>query len=134
MNTLYSYGRQGFLEGAVAWTTDTIRVVLTSENQYTFSDSHQYLVDVPVSARVAISDPLTLKTTDGGVADAADLIFVAPVGLVSSALIIYKQGGSDATSRLIAYMDSMTGLPVTPDGSNITIAWDNSPDKKIFKL
>ena len=131
---LYSYGRQGFLEGSVAWVTDTLRAVLVNTDSYTFSDNHQYLIDVPSAARVAVSDPLTSKTSDDGVADAADVVFTAVSGSEVSSIIIYKQGSGDATSRLIAYIDSVQGLPASPNGSNITIAWDNTPSRKIFKL
>ena len=52
------------------------------------------------------------------------------------ALIIYKHTGTDATSRLIAYIDTVTGpaaLSVTPNGGDITIVFDNGANK-IFKL
>jgi hypothetical protein len=34
---------------------------------------------------------------------------------------------------LIAYIDTATGLPVTPGGGDIDITWDNGSNK-IFKL
>ena len=51
----------------------------------------------------------------------------------SEALLIYKDTGTEATSPLIAYIDTATGLPVTPNGGNITVTWDNGTNK-IFKL
>ncbi len=45
-------------------------------------------------------------------------------------------GGADVAAtaqRLIAYIDTATGMPVTPNGGDITIAWDNGANK-IFKL
>jgi hypothetical protein len=35
--------------------------------------------------------------------------------------------------RLIAYIDTATGLPVTPNGQNITVSFDNGSNR-IFKL
>jgi hypothetical protein len=47
--------------------------------------------------------------------------------------VIYKDTGTAATSPLIAYIDTATGLPVTPNGGDITVTWDNGSNK-IFKL
>ena len=33
--------------------------------------------------------------------------------------MIYKDTGSEATSPLIAYIDTATGLPITPNGGDI---------------
>jgi hypothetical protein len=42
-------------------------------------------------------------------------------------LIIYRHTGTEATSHLIAFFDTgVTGLPVTPNGGNITVAWSGS--------
>jgi hypothetical protein len=48
-------------------------------------------------------------------------------------LLMLSNKGSAATNRLIAYIDTATGLPVTPNGANITAVWDNGANK-IFKL
>ena len=41
------------------------------------------------------------------------------------ALIMYVDTGSAATSRLILYLDTgITGMPLTPDGSNVQITVD----------
>ncbi len=53
---------------------------------------------------------------------------------MSEALVIYQHTGVDATSELIAYIDTgVTGLPVTPNGGDITVTWDSGSDK-IFKI
>ena len=46
---------------------------------------------------------------------------------------VYQYTGVDATARLIAYIDSATGLPFLPSGGNVAIQWDNGANK-IFKL
>ena len=38
--------------------------------------------------------------------------------------MIWKDTGSEATSPLIAYFDTVTGLPVTPNGGNINLTFD----------
>jgi hypothetical protein len=136
-NALYAKGRQGFLDGSIDWDTDDIRVVLVDGADYTVNlATHQFLSSVPAIARVAVSGSLTGKTATDGVADAADITFTSVTGDPSEALVIYKHTGSDATARLIAYIDTVAGpaaLSVTPDGGNITVAWDNAADR-IFKL
>jgi hypothetical protein len=51
----------------------------------------------------------------------------------SEAVVMIKDTGDAATSPLIAYIDSATGLPITPSGSDITITWADTASK-IFKI
>lgn len=133
-NAMYDFGRQGFLEGSIDWDTDDIKVVLVDGADYTVNlTTHEFLSDVPSGARVATSGNLASKTVTAGVADAADVTFSTVTGDASEILVIYKDTGSAATSRLIAYIDTATGLPVTPNGGDITVTWDNGSNK-IFKL
>lgn len=133
-NVLYDKGREGFLDGSIDWDTNNIKVVLIDTADYTFSQTHDNLDDVAGAARVATSGNLSGKTVTDGVADAADVTFTAVTGDVSEALIIYKDTGVESTSRLIAYIDTASsGLPVTPNGGDITVTWGNGANK-IFKL
>lgn len=93
----------------------------------------EFLSDVPSGARVATSGNLSGKTTTLGVADADDVTFSSVSGDVSEAVILYKDTGAEGTSALIALLDGLQGLPVTPNGSNIIVQWNNSANK-IFKL
>ena len=68
-----------------------------------------------------------------GVADAADTTFTSVSGDTVEAIVLYKDTGDAATSPLIAYIDTATGLPLTPNGGDVTITWDNGANK-IFKL
>lgn len=133
-NALYDKGREGFLDGSIDWDTDDIRVILIDTADYTVNlSTHDNLDDIPGGARVATSGALSGKTVTAGVADASDVTFSAVTGDVSEALVIYKHTGTESTSRLIAYIDSATGLPVTPNGGDITVTWDSGANK-IFKL
>lgn len=133
-NALYDKGREGFLDGSIDWDTDDIKCVLVDSADYTLDlATHDNLDDVPVAARVAISGNLTSKTVTNGVADAADITFSSVTGDQCEYLIIYKDTGTESTSRLIACIDTATGLPVTPNGGDITVQWDNGANK-IFKL
>lgn len=134
MNALYDKARQAFLEGSLSWNSDDIRVILIDTNDYTVNlNTHDNLDDIPALARVAVSSSLTGKTTTDGVADANDVTFVAVSGDQAEAFVIYKHTGNEATSKLIAYMDTVAGLPVTPSGSDIVLQFGSGADK-IFKL
>lgn len=133
-NALYDLGREGFLAGDIAWDTDDIRCILIDTAAYTVNlVTDNDLVDVPAGARIATSGAFTAKTVALGIADAADVVLSAVTGAVSEVVVIYQHTGVEATSRLIAYVDTATGLPVTPNGGDITIQWDNGANK-IFKL
>ena len=133
-NTLYDYCRQRFLEAQINWMTDTVKVILVSTSAYTPQTAvHQYLADIPVSGRIAGPVTLTAKATTGGAADAADCTFTSVSGATINAIVIYKDTGTEATSPLIAYIDTATGLPITPNGGDIIVTWDNGVNK-IFRV
>lgn len=136
-NSLYGKGREKFLTGDIDWTSDTIKALLVDTDNYTVSiDADEFLADVPAGGRVATSDALAGKTADLGVADADDFVFPSGYTMpapVSEAIVIYKDTGSDATSPLIAYIDTTTGLPITPNGADINVAV-NAGVNKLFRL
>jgi hypothetical protein len=133
-NALYDKGREGYLNGTLNWLTDDVRCILINVGAYTVNlTTDQFLTDVPGGARVSVSGSLTTKTATAGVADADDVTFSLVTGSTVSAVLIYKHTGTDATAQLIAYLDTMTGVPFTPSGGNVAIQWDNGANR-IFKL
>lgn len=135
-NTLYDKGRQRFLEGQFNWLSDTIKCLLIDTGSYTPNFGvHEFLTDIPSSARIGTTSGVTLtsKDTAGGAADAADITFSSVTGASIEALVLYRDTGTEGTSPLIAYIDTATGLPITPNGGDIIVTWDNGPNK-IFKL
>lgn len=124
-NTLYDAARKRFLEAQINWTSDTIKVILVDTGAYSPQTSvHEYLSDISSSARITPAVTLTSKSTVGGAADGADITFTSVTGPSIEAIIIFKDTGSEATSPLIAYIDTATGLPITPNGGDIIITWD----------
>src|SRR4051794_39104889 len=123
---LYDKGREGFLDGSIDWDTDNIKAVLVDAGAYTVNlATDQFLSDIAAGARISTSANLGTKTVTAGVADAADVAFTAVSGATVEAIVLYKDTGVAGTSRLIAYIDNATGLPVTPNGGDINVAWDN---------
>lgn len=134
-NALYDKGRQAFLNGDIDWTDDDIKLTLVRSADYVVNlATDEYYDDIPVVSRAATSSNFVSKTSVAGVADAADVVLASvPAGNACDAIIIWKDTGTESTSRLIAYIDTLTGLPVTPNGSDITIVWSSGANK-IFKL
>lgn len=133
-NALFDKARQRFLEGQFNWNTDTIKAVLVDTGVYTPNlSAHEFLSDIGTGARVSTSGAFVGKATTGGAADANDVTFSSVSGESIEAIVLYKDTGTDSTSPLIAYIDTATGLPITPNGGDIIVTWDNGPNK-IFKL
>jgi len=133
-NALFDKARQRFLEGQFNWNTDTIKAVLVDTGTYTVNlSAHEFLSDIGTGARIATSGAFTGKATAGGAADANDVTFTSVTGASIEAIVLYKDTGTDATSPLIAFIDTATGLPITPNGGDIIVTWDNGANK-IFKL
>jgi len=133
-NALYDAGRAGFLNGTISWGSDDIRAILIDTGTYTANlTTDDFLNDVAGGARIAVSSSFTTKTYAAGVADADDVTFTGVTGATVEAILIYKHTGTDATSPLIALLDTATGLTLTPSGGDVTVAWSNGASK-IFKL
>lgn len=135
MSALYDKARKKFADADIDWLVDTIKVMLIDTGAYTVNlATHEFLSDVPGGAITATSPALTGKTSTDGVCDADDTAFATVSGPKSEALIVFKDTGVAGTSPLIAYINMGDGLPLTPTGINLLVAWDNDPTKKIFKL
>ena len=143
-NALYGLAREAFLGGDLDWDANDIKCLLVDTTDYSVSiDVDQYCNKdtIPDAARVTngLSGNFASKTKTLGVADAADVTLSTVSGEQCEAIVIFQDGGgggvsqSGTTDRLIAYIDTATGLPVTPNGGDITIQWDAGASK-IFKL
>lgn len=133
-NALYDLGRQAFLDGDIDWAANDIKVYLIDVADYTVNlATDQFANIIAGAAKVATSGNLAGKSSTNGVADANDFSFPTVTGDPCEALVIWQDTGNQATSRLIAYIDTATGLPVTPNGNDIDVVWDNGANK-IFKL
>lgn len=142
-SSLFDPGREGFLLGEIIWKPSTSTIKAALVRGYTFDASHKFVSDVTGAGGtlVATSAALSSLTGAGGVADAADVVFsTVAAGAAIPAVVLFQSsavtGGADVAAtaqRLIAYIDTATGLPVTPNGQNITVAWDNG-SLRVFRL
>jgi hypothetical protein len=134
-NSLYKKAKEAFLEGLLDLTDDTLKVCLV-KNSYTVDlEAHQFLSDIGSSNIAATSSALVDKTTANGIFD-ADNITIEDYGTSGfNYVVLFKDTGVASTSRLIAYIDTADGLPVSSSSSaiSITINWSNAINK-IFTL
>lgn len=131
-NQLYSKAKEAFLNADIDMADNTIVIALIDTGEYSFSASHQFRSDIPNNAVIATAT-LGNKTTANGVFDADDATFTSVTGANCEALILFQNSGNPSTSRLIAFIDSATGLPILPNGGDITVAF-SSGSNRIFSL
>ena len=131
-NALYSKAKEAFLNGSINMVANTITIALVDTGVYTYSATHQFRNEVSNSAVIS-STTLANKTITNGVFDADDATFSSVTGANCEALLIFQDTGVQSTSRLIAYIDSATGLPILPNGGDITVAFSAGANR-IFSL
>ena len=138
-NQLYPKAKEDFLAGNLNLSSNTVTIALIDTDVYTFSSSHEDRADIQNTAVISTTD-LASKTITSGVFDAADATFTSVTGANAEALILYhntgdaeNDGTDQSTSRLIAYIDTATGLPILPNGGDITVRF-SSGASKIFAL
>lgn len=110
-------------------TTDGPFCALIDTGTYTYSAAHDFYNDLSgvVGTDQRITSP-TVGSVAQGVFDGGDLTYSAVSGNSVEALVIYrKNAGANTTWRLVAFIDTgVTGLPVTPNGGDITVTWNAS--------
>lgn len=127
-NAIYPKYKEALISGGsnVNLSSGTVKVALVDTGTYTYSASHDFYDDVS-SAVVGTPQTIGSKTVTSGTFDGSDVTFSAVSGSSCEALVIYVDSGSAATSPLVAYIDtSVTGLPVTPNGGDVSIVWSGS--------
>jgi len=132
-NALYTKAKQHLIDGTINLDTNDIRAILVDGADYTpVLATHETLANIPAAARVAVSGALQSKTVTDGVFDAADIVLSAVSGDQFEYIALYQHTGAES-ALLLLLIDTATGLPCTPNGSDITISWSNAAEK-IFKL
>jgi hypothetical protein len=136
-NALYPKWKEELFKGtASALLTGTgttgVYVALVDTAVYTYGAAHVYVDennagDV-IHAIVGTAMEIGTKTYAAGVFDGGDITFSAVTGATAEALVIFvKTAGAETAWRLVAFLDTnVTGLPVTPNGGDITVTWNAS--------
>ena len=131
-NAIYPKWKEALITGAADSDLDGsgttgVYVALVDTGTYTYSAAHEFYSSlsgiVGTDQEIGATKSYTSGTFDGG-----NVTFTAVTGATVEALVLYrKNAGANTTWRLIAYIDtSVTGLPVTPNGGDISITWNAS--------
>ncbi len=111
----------------IDFNTDNIDVSLLDETDSgavtTSTVDYDELNAATVVATADVSSP-TIGVVGVGVFDAADTVFSSVTGDAADWLVLWKNSGTPATSPVAIGFDSATsGIPVTPNGGDITVTW-----------
>jgi len=134
-NQLYTSIKEDFLNGSINLTSASVRVLLVKSLYSVDVDNHRYVSDVGSGNIAGRSNDLDNVTVTDGVFDAENETIENYGTEGFSYLVIYESTGDDSTSRLIAYIDTGSGLPVagTSGSISVTIQWSDLLTK-IFSL
>ena len=126
-NAIYPKYKEAIIQSSAnSSLTGTVKVALVDTGVYTYNAAHEFLTSLTGVVGTAQTIGAT-KTYTNGVFDGGDVTYTAVTGNSVEALVIYIDTGSSSTSRLVAYLDTgITGLPVTPNGGDISIIWNAS--------
>jgi hypothetical protein len=134
-NAIYTSFLNGILGSHATYVdldADTIKLVLIDHGTDTPAPTtDDFYNDISAGLVGALSGALaskTIGTVAAGVFDAADLApaFTAVSGATVESINMLKDTGNAATSNLIAYWDTATGLPLTPNGGDVNVAFNAS--------
>ena len=126
----YDKAREKFGNGDIDWVNDPIHATLVDTSLYSVDLAlDEYLDDIPDDAIVSTVQ-LVGKSNALGVLDADPAVFPSvETGAVIGAIVLWKDTGYANNSPLIAYIDNAPELPITGDGTNVTVTWDDGADK-----
>lgn len=130
VNSWYDQGLETFAAGDTAWDTSNIIVLCIDEADDTIDlVNDDFLNDRAAASRVATSGNLASKTQTDGYLDAADVTLTSVTGDPFESVDVVHNTGTETTSPFLLNFDTATGLPLTPDGGNVTIQWDNGTNR-----
>ena len=132
-NGLFASYRNVVLTTGVNTNTLTINAMfIDNADDTAVLATDDFVDDILAAAQVPAeaSCPALASKTQGvvatGVFDAADTVFTSLSGDQAEQLIIYEDSGTGSTSDLMAMWDTATGIPLTPNGGNVTVVWSAS--------
>jgi hypothetical protein len=135
-NALFATAAQGFIDGSIDLDTATIKAAFV--RSYTFTTSHSFVSDVTGAGGVLNGTAGTISsvTVTNGVFNGSGLSITTTASAVNHGILIFQSsavtGGGDVAAsaqRVIAYLDTGTGLPVQPGTGATPIVWDTGTNK-----
>lgn len=129
-DAIYPKYKQALLDGDtnIDINDGTVKVALSTA---AYNSAHDFYDDVSAST-VGTPQTIANTTVTDGLFDGDNVTYTAVAGgSTVTALIIYIDTGSAATSRLVAFIDTVSGFPLSTNGGDVTVAWNASG---IFQL
>lgn len=138
-NAIYPEYKQNLLAGTSGYDldNDTVNdgpyVVLIDTGTYTYNAAHDFFDDLSGVVGTANGMRIATPTVADGLFDGDNVTFTAVTGATVEGFVIYRHNaGANTTWPLVLYYDTAGGgLPVTPNGGDISISWNASG---IFQL
>lgn len=130
-NTLYPAYKEALLtqSPSVDYDTDTIKLALvkiTGTGAVSYNAAHDMWDDVS-SGVVGTPQTLANKTTTGGKASSDAVTFEEVTSAGNTlGMVLFKDTGTESTSPLIAWYDTGSNVPATPNGGDITVSPDGT--------
>lgn len=128
-NLFYPAAKQlalSLLCGVGTRPTGTLKSVIIDTNDVSYNPAHVYYSSV-ASGAVGTPGTIANPTFTNGLLDGDDVTLASVTGDQSEAVVNFLDTGNPATSPLINWIDTgVSGLPVTPVGGNVVIAWNAS--------
>lgn len=132
-NFIYGKAKQALLNGQINVLTNQLKLLILKNNYIPNINNHEYVSDINSSSITARSSALQNVSNTLGVLDADDIEILNYSGEAFNSVVIYIDSQNDASSRLLCYIDTSSGLPFfgVNATSTITIAWNNDSNKII---
>ena len=133
----YNFFKQKMLDTAYDLSSLNVKAMLVriGAGHYVVTQATDQFVSVIAGGdQIAISPQLTVVSITNGIFGAGPTVFAAvPAGPAAGAVVLFVDTGVQATSPLICYLDTYSGLPITPSGSDINLVFLTTGNK-IFAL
>jgi hypothetical protein len=128
---IYPNGKQGLLDGTVAWLTDDIRVALV-DSTWVYNTAHKFVADGVTGGIIARSAAglagKAININGANVELVANDVTIAavPTGHTIAGVVLYsEEAATDATRRLIAFVDKQqdgtTAISLATNGSDVLV-------------
>jgi hypothetical protein len=133
----YDGAMEAFATAGLDWFTHNIKLVLCKSGYVASKTADNFLSDITAGNRVAVSGNLSGKTYTDGILDAEDITIASASFLntgPATQLVIYRDTGVEATSRLIIRGDGndyagLAGSGYTHAGLDLKIQFPNDANK-----
>lgn len=122
---MYKHGKVELMRGNIDLINDALSVLLVDTSLYApdlTSDESQ--ADIPEAARLS-EILVTGKSLNGAILLADNVVFPSVASTLNpvGGVVLFKDTGVYSTSTLIAFFDNAPEFPITPDDTDIVIAW-----------